>query len=90
MFGLFSNQSRDRMIDEMLKRSERMERYYLDKAIEYAKYAGSAIDVDAMVVKFNDDIIGEFDSATINTIADDRAKDYRKGIEDVLKAIRGK
>jgi len=90
MFGLFDNRRRDKMLDDILKRSERMEKYYLDKAIEYAKYAATAIDVDAMVARFKDNLIGEHDSATINRIVDERAQYYRQGIEDALKAIGGK
>ena len=77
------------MLDDMLERSERMEKYYLEKAIEYAKYSATNIDVDAMVTKFKDDLIGEVDSATLNKMADTYGKYYRQGIEDALKAIRG-
>ena len=87
MFRLFKN--RKKMLDDMLERSERMEKYYLEKAIEYAKYSATSIDVDAMVTKFKDDLIGEFDSATLNKMADTYGKYYRQGIEDTLKAIRG-
>ena len=87
MFRLFKN--RKKMLDDMLERSERMEKYYLEKAIEYAKYSATNIDVDAMVTKFKDDLIGEVDSATINKMADTYGKYYRQGIEDTLKAIRG-
>ena len=87
MFGLFKN--RNKMLEDMLKRSERMEKYYLEKAIEYAKYSATSIDVDAMVTKFKDDLIGEVDSATLNKMADTYGKYYRQGIEDTLKAIRG-
>ena len=86
MFGLFKN--RDKTLDDILERSERMEKYYLEKAIEYAKYSATNIDVDAMVTKFKDDLIGEFDSATTQRIADTYGKYYRQGIEDALKAIR--
>ena len=78
------------MIDDMMKRSERMEKYYLDKAVEYAKYAATDVDVDDMVMRFVDNLVGEHDSATINKIANTRAMDYRQGIEDVLALIRGK
>ena len=77
------------MLDDMLERSERMEKYYLEKAIEYAKYAETNINVDLMVTKFKDDLIGEVDSATLNKMADTYGKYYRQGIEDTLKAIRG-
>ena len=77
------------MLDDMLERSERMEKYYLEKAIEYAKYSATNIDVDTMVTKFKDDLIGEVDSATLNKMADTYGKYYRQGIEDTLKAIRG-
>ena len=87
MFRLFKN--RNKMLDDMLERSERMEKYYLEKAIEYAKYSATSIDVDAMVTKFKDDLIGEVDSATLNKMADTYGKYYRQGIEDTLKAIRG-
>ena len=87
MFGLFKN--RNKTLDDILERSERMEKYYLEKAIEYAKYSATNIDVDAMVTKFKDDLIGEVDSATINKMADTYGKYYRQGIEDALKAIRG-
>ena len=87
MFGLFKN--RNKTLEDMLERSERMEKYYLEKAIEYAKYSATSIDVDAMVTKFKDDLIGEFDSATLNKMADTYGKYYRQGIEDTLKAIRG-
>ena len=87
MFRLFKN--RNKMLDDMLERSERMEKYYLEKAIEYAKYSATSIDVDAMVTKFKDDLIGEFDSATLNNMADTYGKYYRQGIEDTLKTIRG-
>ena len=87
MFRLFKN--RNKTLDDMLERSERMEKYYLEKAIEYAKYSATNIDVDAMVTKFKDDLIGEVDSATLNKIADTYGKYYRQGIEDTLKAIRG-
>ena len=87
MFRLFKN--RNKMLDDMLERSERMEKYYLEKAIEYAKYSATNIDVDAMVTKFKDDLIGEVDSATLNKMADTYGKYYRQGIEDTLKAIRG-
>ena len=87
MFRLFKN--RNKMLDDMLERSERMEKYYLEKAIEYAKYSATNIDVDAMVTKFKDDLIGEFDSATTQRIADTYGKYYRQGIEDALKTIRG-
>ena len=87
MFRLFKN--RKKMLDDMLERSERMEKYYLEKAIEYAKYSATSIDVDAMVTKFKDDLIGEVDSATLNKMADTYGKYYRQGIEDTLKAIRG-
>ena len=86
MFRLFKN--RNKTLDDMLERSERMEKYYLEKAIEYAKYSATSIDVDAMVTKFKDDFIGEFDSATTQRIADTYGKYYRQGIEDALKAIR--
>ena len=86
MFGLFKN--RNKMLEDMLERSERMEKYYLEKAIEYAKYSATSIDVDAMVTKFKDDLIGEFDSATLNKMADTYGKYYRQGIEDTLKTIR--
>ena len=76
MFGLFSN--RDKILDDMMKRSERMEKYYLDKAVEYAKYAATDVDVDDMVMRFVDNLVGEHDSATINNIANMRAKDYRQ------------
>ena len=85
MFRLFKN--RKKMLDDI--RSERMEKYYLEKAIGYAKYAETNIDVDSMVTKFKDDLIGEFDSATTQRIADTYGKYYRQGIEDTLKAIRG-
>ena len=87
MFGLFKN--RNKTLDDILERSERMEKYYLEKAIEYAKYSATNIDVDAMVTKFKDDLIGEVDSATLNKMADTYGKYYRQGIEDTLKAIRG-
>ena len=87
MFGLFKN--RNKTLDDILERSERMEKYYLEKAIEYAKYSATNIDVDAMVTKFKDDLIGEVDSATINKMADTYGKYYRQGIEDTLKTIRG-
>ena len=87
MFRLFKN--RNKMLDDMLERSERMEKYYLEKAIEYAKYSATSIDVDAMVTKFKDDLIGEVDSDTLNKMADTYGKYYRQGIEDTLKAIRG-
>lgn len=87
MFRLFKN--RNKMLDDMLERSERMEKYYLEKAIEYAKYSATNIDVDTMVTKFKDDLIGEVDSATLNKMADTYGKYYRQGIEDTLKAIRG-
>ena len=87
MFRLFKN--RNKTLENMLERSERMEKYYLEKAIEYAKYSATSIDVDAMVTKFKDDLIGEFDSATLNKRADTYGKYYRQGIEDTLKAIRG-
>ena len=87
MFGLFKN--RNKTLDDMLERSERMEKYYLEKAIEYTKYSATSIDVDAMVTKFKDDLIGEVDSATTQRIADTYGKYYRQGIEDALKAIRG-
>ena len=87
MFGLFKN--RNKTLDDILERSERMEKYYLEKAIEYAKYSATSIDVDAMVTKFKDDLIGEVDSATLNKMADTYGKYYRQGIEDTLKAIRG-
>lgn len=87
MFGLFKN--RNKTFDDMLERSERMEKYYLEKAIEYAKYSATSIDVDAMVTKFKDDLIREVDSATLNKMADTYGKYYRQGIEDTLKAIRG-
>ena len=87
MFRLFKN--RNKTLDDMLERSERMEKYYLEKAIEYAKYSATNIDVDAMVTKFKDDLIEEVDSATLNKIADTYGKYYRQGIEDTLKAIRG-
>ena len=87
MFGLFKN--RNKTLDDILERSERMEKYYLEKAIEYAKYSATSIDVDAMVTKFKDDLIGEFDSATLNKMADTYGKYYRQGIEDALKIIRG-
>ena len=87
MFRLFKN--RNKMLDDMLERSERMEKYYLEKAIEYAKYSATNIDVDAMVTKFKDDLIGEVDSATLNKMADTYGKYYRQGIEDALKTIRG-
>ena len=64
MFRLFKN--RNKMLDDMLERSERMEKYYLEKAIEYAKYSATSIDVDVMTTKFKDDFIGEVDSATLN------------------------
>lgn len=86
-FGLFRN--KDKVIKDILDRDERMEKYYLQKAIEYSKYAATNIDIDAMVVKFKDNQIGEHDSATINKIVDERAKYYRQGIEDTLKKIRG-
>ena len=88
MFGLFGN--RNEMLKDILNRSERMEKYYLDKAVEYAKYAATSIDVDAMVMRFKDNFVGEHDSASINKIADTYGKYYRQGIEDVLKVIRGK
>lgn len=87
MFRLFKN--RNKMLDDMLERSERMEKYYLEKAIEYAKHFAMGIDVDAMVTKFKDDLIGEFGSTTLNKMADTYGKYYRQGIEDTLKAIRG-
>ena len=87
MFRLFKN--RNKTLDDMLERSERMEKYYLEKAIEYAKYSATNIDVDAMVTKFKDDLIGEVDSATLNKMTDTYGKYYRQGIEDTLKAIRG-
>ena len=87
MFRLFKN--RNKTLDDMLERSERMEKYYLEKVIEYAKYSATNIDVDTMVTKFKDDLIGEFDSATTQRIADTYGKYYRQGIEDTLKAIRG-
>lgn len=87
MFGLFKN--RNKTLEDMLERSERMEKYYLEKAIEYAKYAATNIDVDSMVEKFKNDFIGEFDTATLNKMADTYGKYYRRGIEDTLKAIRG-
>ena len=80
---------RNKTLDDMLERSERMEKYYLEKAIEYAKYSATNIDVDAMVTKFKDDLIGEVDSATTQRIAETYGKYYRQGIEDALKAIRG-
>ena len=85
MFRLFKN--RKKMLDDI--RSERMEKYYLEKVIGYAKYAETNINVDLMVTKFKDDLIGEFDSATTQRIADTYGKYYRQGIEDALKAIRG-
>ena len=87
MFRLFKN--RNKMLDDMLERSERMEKYYLEKAIGYAKYAETNIDVDSMVEKFKNNFIGEFDTATLNKMADTYGKYYRQGIEDTLKAIRG-
>ena len=42
-----------------------------------------------MVEKFKNDFIGEFDTATLNKMADTYGKYYRQGIEDTLKAIRG-
>ena len=84
MFRLFKN--RKKMLDDI--RSERMEKYYLEKVIGYAKYAETNINVDLMVTKFKDDLIGEFDSATTQRIADTYGKYYRQGIEDALKAIR--
>ena len=87
MFGLFKN--RNKTLDDILEQSERMEKYYLEKAIEYAKYSATSIDVDAMVTKFKDDLIGEVDSDTLNKMADTYGKYYRQGIEDTLKAIRG-
>ena len=86
MFRLFKN--RNKMLDDMLERSERMEKYYLEKAIEYAKYSATNIDVDSMVEKFKNDFIGEFDTATLNKMADTYGKYYRQGIEDAQKAIR--
>ena len=85
MFRLFKN--RKKMLDDI--RSERMEKYYLEKVIGYAKYDETNINVDLMVTKFKDDLIGEFDSATTQRIADTYGKYYRQGIEDTLKAIRG-
>ena len=39
MFGLFKN--RNKTLDDILEQSERMEKYYLEKAIEYAKYSAT-------------------------------------------------
>lgn len=76
MFRLFKN--RNKTLDDILEQSEQMEKYF-----------AMSIDVDAMVNKFKDDIIGEFDSATTQRIADTYGEYYRQGIEDTLKAIRG-
>ena len=36
MLGLFNNH--DKIIDHILERSAKMEKYYLDKAVEYLKF----------------------------------------------------
>jgi len=60
-----------------------------DDDVDGDKCATTSIDVDAMVARFKDNLVGEHDSATANRMADNYGKYYRQGIEDVLKAIRG-
>lgn len=61
-----------------------------DDDVDDDKCATTSIDVDAMVARFKDNLVGEHDSATANRIADTYGKYYRQGIEDVLKAIKDK